>query len=160
MNLEEYNLLKKINELPEKIIDAEMLAPFLRDRTLLYGYTLERKTWHVYIKDKIIHKIVYDSKQDLVEYQINDNYDFIPDKRLYPETCDYHFCKILIRLGYELPFTNWDDKRLKKQYYGLILATDEERDDMEDDVEEESCGICCYPYSKCICATKEGGYRR
>jgi hypothetical protein len=25
---------------------------------------------------------------------------------------------------------------------------------------EESCGICCYSYSKCICATKEGGYRR
>lgn len=121
MNSEEYNLLKEIEKLPEKLVDVEMLAPFLSDRTLLYGYTCDRDTWHVYIKDKKIHKVIYKYKEKPVEYPIESNYDYIPNKRLYPETCDFLFCKLLIKLGYDLPFTTWNNEREEKRYYGKIL---------------------------------------
>lgn len=121
MKLNEYDRLKQLKDTKVKVIDKEFLMPFLADRTLLYGYTCERDTWHVYIKDTVIHKVIYKYGKDPVEYQINDNYDFIPDKRLYPEACDYQFCRIMQRLGYELPFTSWNNDREEKQYYGEIL---------------------------------------
>jgi len=121
MDLREYDRLREIKDMKPIVINKDILMPFLADRTLLYGYTCERNTWHVYMKDAIIHKVIYRYDADPVEYEVNDNYDFIPDKRLYPETCDYQFCKILHRLGHELPFTNWDDEREVKQYYGKIL---------------------------------------
>jgi hypothetical protein len=121
MKIEEYNRLKELKNVKQKVIDKDFLMPYLADRTLLYGYTCDRNTWHVYIKDCIIHKVIYRYDTEPVEYEVNDNTDFIPDKRLYPEMCDYKFCLILQRLGYELPFTAWNDERLEQQYYGKII---------------------------------------
>ena len=81
------------------------------DRTLLYGYTCERDTWHVYIKDGIIHTAIYKCKESLIERRVNDNFDYVPDKRLYPECCDYEFCTLLNEKGVNLPFTTWQDRK-------------------------------------------------
>lgn len=71
------------------------------DRTLLHGYTCDRDTFHVYIKDMKIHTVTYrtDYKNNtpifMEEIQIAKNDDYIPNKRLYPETCDFEFCEKL-----------------------------------------------------------------
>lgn len=130
MKKEEFVRLKELRDREKPIISGDDLL-HKRDRTLLYGYTCDRRTFHVYIKDIKIHVITYhvnyqdgiDSPktEKIKEIEVTDNQDFIPDKRLYPETCDYEFCKRLQNMGYELPFTTWNDDRPESQFYGEIL---------------------------------------
>ncbi|PWM31537.1 MAG: hypothetical protein DBX58_06335 [Clostridiales bacterium] len=79
MTKNEMELIYNIEKEKEKVLKAEALKPFLKDRTLLYGYTCERKT------------------------------------------CDYTFCKLLKRLGIELPFTTYNEDRPKANFYGFTL---------------------------------------
>ena len=55
-------------------------------------------------------------REILVEY----NYKYIPDKRLYPETCDYEFSKLLKADVESLPFTVFNDYREVSDFYGCI----------------------------------------
>lgn len=129
MKIEEFERLELLNK-EKPIIDGDALL-CKRDRTLLFGYTCDRRTYHVYIKDIKIHVITYrvnyiDSIDfpkavDIKEIEITDNQDYIPDKRLYPEACDYEFCRKLQSIGFILPFTAWNDTRQDSQYYGAIL---------------------------------------
>ena len=95
------------------------------DRTLLFGYTCERLTWHVYIKDEKIYAVIYNhpSSKDHFKKEIPIPYNvcYIPDKRLYPERCDFEFCKLLKEWGYDLPFTTWTENVLMRDYYGLLI---------------------------------------
>lgn len=52
---------------------------------------------------------------------VQSNQDYIPDKRLYPERCDYAFCKLLKRKGLYLPFTAFKDDVPKLDFYGFTL---------------------------------------
>lgn len=125
----ELEAIKNIDEINAKIISPQDLKPFLRDRTLLYGYTCAREDFHVYIKDTQIHVVVYknDYSKDFVkpkemrEIQVTSNYDYVPDKRLYPEACDYLFCKLLKKRSIPLLFTYFDDKRVTQGFYGFTL---------------------------------------
>jgi hypothetical protein len=125
MDKTEFDLLKKTN--CDEIITADDLKN-KSDRTLLYGYTCERHTFHVYIKDKEIHVIIYDNDytgenkvKNVREFIPKGNRDFVPDKRLYPEACDYEFCSILRKMDIDLPFTFWNDNREPNQFYGYTL---------------------------------------
>ena len=126
MIYEDYESLERINERP---VCEEDLRPYLNDRTLLYGYTCDRQTFHVYIKDKKIHAVIYcvDYSEEspkpvrMREVKIKSNEDYIPDKRLYPETCDYMFCVLLKSAGIYLPFTGFDKNRSEKNFYGFTL---------------------------------------
>ena len=94
------------------------------DRTLLYGYTTERDTWHVYIKDREIHTVWYGNGDLITPIKVNvtRNSDYIPNKRLYPDRCDYEFCKLLIDQGEYLSFTLYPSNTyLENTYYGYIL---------------------------------------
>ena len=122
-------MLKILENEKESVLCADDLKPHLKYRTLLYGYTCENETFHVYLKDGKIHAVAYfnDYSDDTVkpknmrEIKIENNRDFIPDKRLYPEACDYHFCKLLKLRDIHLPFTTWNEKRAKKDFYGFVL---------------------------------------
>jgi hypothetical protein len=115
----------------EDIIYAHNLYPYTLDRTLLYGYTCERDTFHVYLKNNEIFVVIYDNDysgsipkpRNMRRVTVKSNRDYVPDKRLYPERCDYDFCKLLKEKGVHLPFTNWseppDDPRYP--YYGFTL---------------------------------------
>lgn len=128
MTKEQLELLQNIEKIKEKVICAEDLRPFLEDRTLLYGYTCERETFHVYLKDMQIHVVVYGTKfvedeirpTDMREIQVTSNYGYIPDKRLYPETCDYKFCRLLQNCNIDLPFAAFQD-RPTCDFYGFTL---------------------------------------
>lgn len=92
-------------------------------RTLLFGYDVTRATFHVYIdpSDGLIHVLKYTSTGTGAEQKflvishtsgqsggVARNEQFVPDKRLYPESCDLEFCRLLRRYGVSLPFTTFD----------------------------------------------------
>lgn len=92
-----------------------------KDRTLLWGYTCDRQNWHVYLKDMKIYAVIYKHGEEPIALDVGRNEDFIPNKRLYPETCDYDFCKALARINIHLPFTTYNPDRELKQFYGELL---------------------------------------
>ena len=119
MYKEEYEILQQIDK-DISLITINNLINKL-DRTLLYGYTCERDTWHVYIEDNKIYKVIYNSNKEPEEHEVLNDFEYVPDKRLYPECCDYEFCRLLKERGAHLPFTTWQDRPEKKIYWGKTL---------------------------------------
>lgn len=81
-----------------------------RERTLLYGYNLDRTTVHVYLKDGVIHYYHYDHNDIQIAYCSCTRMhaqSLVPTKRLYPEVCDFEFCTVLASMGVHLPFTTY-----------------------------------------------------
>lgn len=134
MTKEEYESLYNIHEI-DKPITVEDLEGNIEDRTLLYGYTCDRDTHHVYIKDGIIHTVVYNTVNSVLyekpdeirEINVTTDRQYLPDKRLYPERCDYKFCELLKKRGFSLPFTTWTDpseisaRTINGKFYGKTL---------------------------------------
>jgi hypothetical protein len=44
--------------------------------------------------------------------------EIVPNKRLYPETCDYEFCRLLVQRNQALPFTTYNETRSQERFYG------------------------------------------
>ena len=103
----------------------------LANRTLLYGYDLDRFTFHLYIKNTWFYLIYYNHQNEVFFNRSIVNVNelplekCIPDKRLYPESCDYEFSTVLKQKGLSLPFTTYDParaERLSNQlYHGIVL---------------------------------------
>lgn len=113
----QYQLLTK-----SSLIQGEDLTPHLSDRTLLYGYRNDSKDkFHVYLKDKQIHAFC-----NTKEIRLKENWQFSDGVSLYPELCDYSFCRLLRCYGISLPFLPWDAKRqdvaerLQSQFWGYV----------------------------------------
>lgn len=94
-------------------------------RTLLFGYTGDKDTVHVYLVDGTIHKVVYNFKGHLIEHKSQAQGLLFSEcaavKRLYPEACDFEFCSVLKRRGVHLSFYNWNDKREPAAFHGKRL---------------------------------------
>lgn len=97
-------------------------------RTLIFGYDCDRNTFHVYIdpKDQLIHVALYSERfsapdQDAgalilshtfgVDGGASENKQFLPNKRIYGESCDFEFCMLLKQRGETLPFTTFDAEK-------------------------------------------------
>lgn len=100
-------------------------AGFLQDqtpRTLIYGYSTARDTFHLYLAEDGIHLVIYDyHKLQLQHKHENEGIRFsecVPDKRVYPEACDYEFCTMLLQADVRIPFTTWSDDRAEKPFHG------------------------------------------
>lgn len=125
MTNEDFMKLKEYRKENEEVLAADDLIN-RENRTLLYGYTCDRETWHVYLRDGKIYTIKYQANYvrkcpvHVKEIPIYDNGDYIPNKRLYPTACDYEFCMKLKERGYDLPFTSQDDRK-RTRYYGYTL---------------------------------------
>jgi hypothetical protein len=93
------------------------------DRTLLYGYTCDRDTFHVYLKDGLLHRIIY-SRKNLISHEFGESIDvelLIPNKRTYPETCDFDFCmKLEVISDHGVTFTTYNSEREEKQFHGEV----------------------------------------
>ena len=124
MTADDFAKTRNFRGLPERRIIGDDLKN-QEDRTLLYGYTCERDTWHVYLKDGKIHVVIYEYKQSPREVNTATNEGFVPDKRLYPERCDFEFCKLLADYDVYLPFTTYDEKVYEETkndtFHGEIL---------------------------------------
>jgi len=131
MTKEEYQQLSQVMPKPEKTINVSDLAN-QEPRTLLWGYTTERLSHHIYIKDGLMHLFQYEGRSSWSGLG-HKFYMFGPElpietiipaelKRLYPEACDAEFCGLLRGMGSYLPFTTWNDKREPQQYHGEVFV--------------------------------------
>lgn len=94
------------------------------DRTLIWGYTCDRDSFHVYLKDEKLFAVTYKFGGDilnLVEGTHIPAVSALPDKRVYPEACDLEFCNLLLSKGAEPPFTTFNDERPYKQFHGKLV---------------------------------------
>jgi hypothetical protein len=131
MDLVQYKLLQQTPAKPP-VVGVEQLVD-RTPRTLLYGYTAERHTWHVYLdEDGQIHRVMYDHDDEVLMHTsgptgyCSENVHYIPNKRLYPESCDFEFCQLLTKTGERLPFTTFDaayDERRRAANYGFAGRT-------------------------------------
>lgn len=101
-------------------------------RTLLYGYTCSRNTFHVYLDEEgCVIKYIYGYKDVPIrheKYEVltnDDLYKLVPDKRVYPESTDYEFLQILLKNQVYVPFTTYDSERYTRvkneQYHGKLF---------------------------------------
>lgn len=94
-------------------------------RTLIFGYNMERDTFHVYIgHDGLIHVLLYRPLGSISEGPtflilghssgpaggLKDNQGYVPNKRAYPESCDFEFCEVLKRFDVGICFTNFTEE--------------------------------------------------
>lgn len=125
MKIEDFNKLEQYKKAQDTLITGHSLEN-KQDRTLLYGYTCDRDTWHVYLKKGNIHTVIYRNNLcrnfpiGLKEVLVKTNQDYIPNKRLYPAACDYEFCKLLKDMDCHLPFTSYDDRE-QDVFYGYTI---------------------------------------
>lgn len=113
MNMDEYLLVT--NQAEPRGITADVLGG--EDRTLLRGYTCDRDTWHVYLKDGDIHLLVYSYPDVVVRHEARDSWmnpeDLVPDKRVYPESTCFRFARELQVRGVRVPYLRFDADRFR-----------------------------------------------
>ena len=118
MNKHEFEMLKNIEIVSSKLTIDDLEDK--SDRTLLYGYTCNRDTWHVYVLDREIIAVMY-GFGEMREIHVEEDTDYVPDKRLYAECCDFEFCALLTERGVYLPFTTFNEDREYVQFYGELI---------------------------------------
>ncbi|MCM2430946.1 hypothetical protein [Streptomyces sp. RKAG337] len=112
MDFTEFTRLRAAQEQPPTLSAAEVSGP---DRTLVYGYTSDRSTWHVYLRAGEVHLTVYNGVSGTVKrYEARTVWnvaELVPDKRVYPESVDGEFASLLLDRGQRLPYKNFDENR-------------------------------------------------
>ena len=117
----EYSDLRCTKELGLVIEGADLVNK--TNRTLLYGYTCERETAHVYLEDGVIHSVVYSYQDEILahttQHQMKNNQQYSIFKRVYPAASDAEFAKLLKLAGVFVPYTTFDT-RVPQAFYGLV----------------------------------------
>jgi hypothetical protein len=125
MNREEFENTKR-NPPVDTIIEARELTG--NNRTLLYGYDTQRVTWHVYLKNGEIHRVIYKpGDDDSISHQHSKVWSaasLIPNKRAYPERTDGEFTRLIRGKGLEIWFTTFNDDTYEQvkgnTFHGLL----------------------------------------
>lgn len=71
--------------------------------TLLYGYTCERHTFHVYVKDEVIHAVTYNFDEEIITHVSGKEVyarSCFPDKRVYRQPTQFFFMDLLAKKGF------------------------------------------------------------
>lgn len=85
----------KANTITAKEVMDLLLVDENQSTTLLYGYTMERDTFHIYLKDGLLHKAIYGHQevppgfftkytQDHISSNEMEASSLVPSKRAYP----------------------------------------------------------------------------
>jgi hypothetical protein len=88
-----------------------------RDRTLLLGQTRNDLTWHIYLKDGQIWRLIYRGN-NLVTVEHQKSFlaeNLVPDWRVFPEATDHQMAQRLQALGTDVPYLKFDVTR--RDYY-------------------------------------------
>lgn len=75
--------------------------------TLAYGYTCDRDTWHAYVMNDEIHVLVYPYRGAPLSHEHGPSMEadrLRPNKRVYPDTVNETFARLMREAGAELPF--------------------------------------------------------
>lgn len=116
MNKKEFEKVSGYNDI--EYISINQLEN-LKPRTLVYGFTSSRDTFHLYIEEKdgepCFFRVIYDfdgvikSSASMTEIKFS---ECVPDKRVYPDASDYEFCSHLVR-HINVPFTNFEGREAR-----------------------------------------------
>lgn len=71
--------------------------------TLLYGFTCERHTFHVYVKDEVIHAVTYNFEEEIITHTSGKEVyagSCVPDKRVYRQPTHFFFMELLAKKGF------------------------------------------------------------
>ena len=127
MNLQQTTFLSQYLESTSTVKVCELKNK--SDRTLMYGYTCERNTFHLYIKNETFFCVVYDhdknflSKFSTTAISVNDCF---PNKRVYPESCDYEFSMLLASKNARPAYLAFNPEREEKVknliFHGEIIT--------------------------------------
>lgn len=98
----------------KKYYDKLMQNPTLESRydheILLLGFdNATKEKYFVFLKD---HRIYAFRGSKQIEIRSNDQ--FVQNVSLFPERCDYSFCKFLQMFNISLPFLPWGSERKKR----------------------------------------------
>lgn len=126
MNITQTLLMKAKNHVePEAYVHADRVDG--ADRTLLFGYDCDRNTHHVYLRDGHIHLVRYTGGYPGRQANVIEHHSWkkapvtllVPNKRLYPESCDYDFADHVDDLfrsvkGYGISVSPYDEQRAER----------------------------------------------
>lgn len=117
---------------PLPVIEADELVD-RTPRTLIYGYTTDRNTFHIWFDHGMIHKAIYHIPAHASPVLISFVAGFsivaataVPDKRIYPERCDLEFCTLIRDRGVRLPFTRYTPPTDPGPFYGATSFDDDD----------------------------------
>jgi hypothetical protein len=89
------------------------------DRTLLFGYTCDRTTFHVYLRDGLIWRLEYHATSLMpLHHASADSFravDLVPNKRVYAEATDFQMAQRLQALGVPVAYREFSGFRW--EYY-------------------------------------------
>lgn len=91
------------------------------DRTLAYGYDVDRNSFHVYAHRGILYVRSYNHRRELLDTISGPELHaeaLRPNKRVYPQYTDGHFARIMRDLGFPLSFTPWSEPKREGPYFG------------------------------------------
>lgn len=111
MNREELEEVNALASAPPMAL-ADSLRPEV-DRTLMYGYTCDRDTVHVYMHNGMIHILYYNSSGK-VAHRSAPQFGLellVPEKRAYPENADPALAKMLALAQVPIDYLPFDDER-------------------------------------------------
>lgn len=121
MKENEYVDLLNMGENIEELITAKHLKN-KKNRTLIYGYDCDRRTFHVYLKDEQIYIVRYNYMEGITKLEAFSNHDYIPNKRVYAQYSDFEFCKLLKNKYIHIPFSSYTEPiREATPYFGNII---------------------------------------
>lgn len=120
MDQNQYNALET-NVGKKTWIEASELTD-QTDRTLIYGYTVGRETFHLYLENGAFNRVIYDGDKVFLAGETGVESlalaQCVPDKRVYPERCDFEFCRLLKSRDVSIPFTTFDPNVEARAFYG------------------------------------------
>lgn len=129
MKIEQYKALSPLlaiqaQEHPtsNELIHVSELENLDQDRTLMYGYGFESDTFHVYLKDGQIHKVVYGYPDKLIYSSSGESaacVSLAPGKRAYPAACDAQFAKLMLEKNQYVAYTTFQERE-DIPFHGLL----------------------------------------
>jgi hypothetical protein len=111
MSPEEYAAFR-VAMVPDPVIRVEDVGG--PDRTLLYGYDVERLTWHVYLEGGEIHLVRLNRNSRVTHHEHGESLPahwLAPNKRAYPERTDLQFATVMAARGVDICFTTFNTER-------------------------------------------------
>lgn len=122
MDLDDFRALTEGGSVPMIRVGTFLKYGQPRMGTLLYGYTCQmrdrdRADFHVYLKDGMIHRLLYREhthRIEIVEYDAFHAWDaerLVPDKRVYPESTTVLMARLLKEAGVDVAYTRYSTER-------------------------------------------------
>jgi hypothetical protein len=126
MNQSEYEHFRaEDSHVPITVVTAEKVGG--PNRTLVYGYDVDRNSFHAYQHEGKLYVRTYGRGDQVISDASGPALPATilrPNKRVYPQYTDGDFARIMRDLDFPLPFTNWSEPNREGPYYGKIHLDD------------------------------------